>query len=826
MKRLALVFLMAVVFLCAVPVDVGARKDDDLSEAVKAVEALAAAEFGATGLGSLTVGVVHGRKLIWTRSWGYADIDKKELATKDTVYRIGGLSTKFTTLMLLQLVEAGKVRLDDPVEKYFPEINLITGRDPSSPPVTFYQLATNTSGLPPEPSNYDLYTRGPVATWEQTLIAALPHTRYAAKPGAKLIYSNIAYAILGAALARVAGEPYVSYMEKHIFAPLGMKHTAFEPNAVIKPLLAKGYVVTGTKVDGSAPEREHQGRGYKVPSGAIYSTVSDLARYTSFELGHGPATVLKRQTLEQNYQNIVKVNQPEQEMIGYGLGFQVRPCGDVTVYGHGGFVSGYHARGDFNLAADVGLVLLRNIDGGNLHNLTRKLACDSLVQLVTNRHPSNHAIMAPAKESEPVTQWFTTNAVPLKSVAATENFADLKPLKQVFRGVRIVGLGEETHGTREFFQLKRRLIEYLVKEAGFTVFAMELSYAASLDINEYVLNGKGDRDRLLARQGQWAWDTQEVAELIEWLRQYNTTVPPERKVRFFGFDIHNTNQAVELVSKYLAKVAPERLEAFTTATQRFGSDETGRQHLEYTIQVSTADKDQTLATLNELLGFLYLNQTRLTLQTSAAEFAQALENATVLAEFADTFRRSPNLTSAARDLYLAQNLIRRINAEKPGTRFIVWAHNDHIGKYKNVLGSYLQTAYGPDYYALGFTFNQGAFQARELASNVTIGALKEFKVDAAPEDSVEWSLNRTGLKNFIIDFRNTAKTEAIEQWLTTPRRMRSIGLGFISDTKSFQRVNLQQTFDGLAFIETSTRAHPNPTGLRDAWIIPDKAKTN
>ena len=118
-------------------------------------------------------------------------------------------------------------------------------------------------------------------------------------------------------------------------------------------------------------------------------------------------------------------------------------------------------------------------------------------------------------ETEKVTKWFTSRAIPLKSVDDKESFSDLKPFKQVLRGVRIVGLGEETHGTHEFFQLKRRLIQFLVKEAGFTVFAMELSYAASVDINEYVLNGKGDRNKLLARQGLWAWDTEEVAEVIE-----------------------------------------------------------------------------------------------------------------------------------------------------------------------------------------------------------------------------------------------------------------------------------------------------------------------
>src|SRR5215213_4011384 len=94
-------------------------------------------------------------------------------------------------------------------------------------------------------------------------------------------------------------------------------------------------------------------------------------------------------------------------------------------------------------------------------------------------------------EIEQVTKWLTSHAIELKSVEEKESFADLKPLKQVLRGVRIVGLGEATHGSHEFFRLKRRLVEFLVKEEGFTLFAMELSYAASSAINDYVLYGKG-----------------------------------------------------------------------------------------------------------------------------------------------------------------------------------------------------------------------------------------------------------------------------------------------------------------------------------------------
>jgi CubicO group peptidase (beta-lactamase class C family) len=391
MKRFALMFLIAGLFVSGVPVRVAADNDADLLAAVKQIDDLAAAEYAKyNNLGSITVGVVHNRKLIWTRSYGYSDIEKKELATKDTVYRIGGMTAKFTGLMLLQLVEAGKISLHDPVERYFPEINTIQGRDPSAPPVTWYQLAIHTSGIANEPDDMATYTRGPVSSWERTLIAALPHTKFVAAPGEKYVYSNVGTALLGAALSRVAGEPYITYVQKRIFTPLGMKHTSFEPNAIITPTLAKGYVVTGDKADGSIPEREHQGRGYKVPSGAVYTTVGDMARFISFELGHGPESVLKKQTLEKNYQHVVKLKRPVDEIIGYGVGFQEMGCGEIALIGYGGFVPGYHARSDFYGPADLGFIVLRNVEGGRMHESTRAFSCKSLNQLVASRHHANH----------------------------------------------------------------------------------------------------------------------------------------------------------------------------------------------------------------------------------------------------------------------------------------------------------------------------------------------------------------------------------------------------------------------------------------------------
>jgi CubicO group peptidase (beta-lactamase class C family) len=326
------------------------------------VDSMVAAEFARRPVGSVTAGVISGKELIWTRSYGDADMETKTPADAQTVYRIGSITKMFTALMLEQLVEAGQVHLSDPVEKYFPELKAVQGRIAGAPPITLIQLATHTSGLGREPDNTDTYVTGAVAGWEKTLLAALPHTHYILEPGTRFAYSNIGYAVLGAALSRAAGEPYTSYVPKHIFEPLGMTHTALDRNDRMLPHLAKGYQVMGPNggVDSATPQREHEtGRGYKVPNGAIYTTVGDLARFASFLMGKGPDTVLKTAALER-FQTQTIVPAGIELTSGYGVGFQVDRRDNMVAFGHGGAVAGYTAMLLINRAKGVGVVVFSN----------------------------------------------------------------------------------------------------------------------------------------------------------------------------------------------------------------------------------------------------------------------------------------------------------------------------------------------------------------------------------------------------------------------------------------------------------------------------------
>jgi CubicO group peptidase (beta-lactamase class C family) len=339
---------------------IGVKTAADFSSHLAAIDAMAANQFAKHPIGSITIGVVSGNALIWTKSYGHAD--EKKVADKETVYRIGSVTKMFTALMFEQLVEAGTVHLTDPVEKYFPEVNSIQDRFGYSPAITLFQLATHTSGLGSEPDDLAVYVRGPVSAWERTLIASLPHVHYRSEPGTQFLYSNVGYAILGAALSHATQQPYTAYVPEHIFVPLGMTHSYLELPSSALPHLSKGYELDGGRVYTDTPKREHAGRGYKVPNGAAYTTLEDLAHFESFLMGFGPKSVLKASSLEHF---LTETNVASNIMLsdGYGLGGVVVKRPTYTAVGHDGDVAGYEAALYMNRGAGIGVIVLANSTG-------------------------------------------------------------------------------------------------------------------------------------------------------------------------------------------------------------------------------------------------------------------------------------------------------------------------------------------------------------------------------------------------------------------------------------------------------------------------------
>ena len=157
-------------------------------------------------------------------------------------------------------------------------------------------------------------------------------------------------------------------------------------------------------------------------------------------------------------------------------------------------------------------------------------------------------------------EWLAANAIRLDTVESGHGFVDMQPLKQVFGTSRIVALGEATHGSREFFQLKHRMLEFLVTEMGFNLFGIEATMPEAFDVNRYVLTGEGDAARALAGLYFWTWDTEEVRSMIEWMRSYNADPTHVRKVKFYGFDMQSAPRAAKVTLAYLRRVDPPEAE--------------------------------------------------------------------------------------------------------------------------------------------------------------------------------------------------------------------------------------------------------------------------
>ena len=420
-----------------------------------------------------------------------------------------------------------------------------------------------------------------------------------------------------------------------------------------------------------------------------------------------------------------------------------------------------------------------------------------------------------------IVAWIQDRAIPLAYLEAGNGFQDLEPLRQVLGDVRIVGLGEATHGTREFLQFKHRMVEFLVGELGFTIFGIESSHAECVAINDYVMYGEGDASEALASQGFWTWDTEEVLELIEWMREHNSKAPGDRKVSFVGFDFQKQGRAIEVMEAYSKIAAPRWHRRLRASLAR----------LDTVLEESRSLREPRTGKLRPIaeaiygfVGYLDVNRSRLIRRTSERAFTSCLEHARVLAQFveAEAARSMPHghedSASSLRDEFMANNIKRYLTAQPEGARMIIWGHNLHVSHtaFGNTkfMGEHLQNAYGPDYYALGFLFYEGSFQARETGQSKA-SPLREFSVGPAPKGSIEWYFARTGIKNFALDIRKTSRFDEIEGWLEGYHPSRNIGAVY-SDAHDvgLPQLSLGASFDGVIFIRQTTRARPTPTGRR------------
>lgn len=167
-------------------------------------------------------------------------------------------------------------------------------------------------------------------------------------------------------------------------------------------------------------------------------------------------------------------------------------------------------------------------------------------------------VLSPRQTADPSAAqiaWLRGHVIEVATVEAGHGFADLAKLKASIGRARIVSLGEATHGTREIFQMKHRLVEFLASTQGFTIFSIEANMPEAYLLNDYVLHGKGDPKALLKGMYFWTWNTSEVLAMIEWMRQFNAS--GKGHIEFTGFDMQTPTVAADNVRIFLDGADPE-----------------------------------------------------------------------------------------------------------------------------------------------------------------------------------------------------------------------------------------------------------------------------
>ncbi len=391
-------------------------------------------------------------------------------------------------------------------------------------------------------------------------------------------------------------------------------------------------------------------------------------------------------------------------------------------------------------------------------------------------------------ENEAATAWLNKNVIPLKYVKAENGYDDLKPLSNLIGDARIVSLGECTHGSSEIFSMKHRMLEYLVKEKGFTLFSIEANMPEAYALNEYIIEGKGDAKKLLAGMYFWTWYTQEVLDMIEWMKEYNETAVS--KISFTGFDMQIPDVAIKIVRNYLNKNHP----AFLSILNEYDSLTRKNQ----TKKNEGKDKFKTLKTGAQLImdSLNFYNP-----KINDKDYNWAFQNARILWQYAANYFNSPS-----RDESMAEN-VKWILDENPSAKIVLWAHNGHVRKdndgfeYKS-MGEYLNNFYGKQMIAIGFATAEGTYTAVQRDRKKFIG-LDSSNTIISKDGSYESIFTTADAANFLLDIRNILKNGVGGEWITEKRFFRSIGAVAMPKFQ-FAKINLTTHFDMIIFIKKTS----------------------
>jgi CubicO group peptidase (beta-lactamase class C family) len=408
-------------------------------------------------LPSLVYGLVVDGQFIHANNIGVINTEAKSLATKQSVYRIASMSKSFTAMAILQLRDAGKLKLDDPAYLYIPALK---GQKFStdSPEITIRHLLTHAAGFPEDNPWGDRQ----LAISDATMLKMFKQgISFSNTPGTAYEYSNMGFAMLGYIIKKVTGETYENYTIKHILKPLGMNNTYWDYTKVPKNQLAIGY----RWIDENWVEQPMLGDGAYGAMGGMLTTIEDFGKYMTFHLSatvsnKPESPVLKRSSLREMHQpwNFSAFNVENKNALGkpcpfvsaYGYGLRwVEDCSHTVGIGHSGGLPGFGSNWKMLPQYGIGFISFANRTYAPASNLNTQIL-DTLIALVKLKpHPLEVSAILKQRQKELLSilpQW---NKAESLGIFAENFFLDYFPIslrkeaEEIFaKAGKIVKVGE------------------------------------------------------------------------------------------------------------------------------------------------------------------------------------------------------------------------------------------------------------------------------------------------------------------------------------------------------------------------------------------------
>lgn len=316
------------------------------------------------------------------------------------------------------------------------------------------------------------------------------------------------------------------------------------------------------------------------------------------------------------------------------------------------------------------------------------------------------------------------------------NDNDLKFLDPLAQN-SIIGLGEATHGTAEFFKAKHRIFKYMVENHGYKIFAFEADFGESLLINEAVQKSdSGSIENLMkTKMHFWTWRTEEVKDLLVWMCSYNLNKPDEEKVQYMGIDCQLNTFNPDIVKEYLFKTAAP-FYSFAEGIldeAKNASKDSFKSYSQETFNDFTKRVD-------DLHDSLVVDKARLIQASSEKQYLLHERILEVVRQVSvqGYYIQKKDYTVNYRDQFMAENAAWMLDYFE-GEKIVIWAHNAHIANNSDYsrtgsLGNHLNDKMSDNYATIGFLFSRGTFTAVGKEGDQYTG-LKEHVLDTDPKEN-------------------------------------------------------------------------------------------